>query len=398
MKIADSREVSRARIAVLSAFFISGAVMATWVSRIPAVQSKLGLSEGPLGLLLLGLSVGVLTALSLAGGLIARFGSSRVTMGGAIAMCLILPLLALAPHPALLWIALFLFGGALSAMDVAMNEQAVLVERRAKRPLMSSFHASFSVGGLAGALIGAGMASINALTPFLHFLLVAAVFGGAMLFAYPHLLPSKHESEESTAVFRLPERALWGLGVIAFCAAIGEGAMADWSAVYLTEVFDASASFAALGFAAFSLTMTAGRLFGDSLSGASNPVLIVRLGGLLAALGLVVAAITPEPILALAGFAAVGFGLANVIPLTFSSAGNYPGIPTGASIAGVATIGYAGFLAGPPLIGLVAEERSLPAALLLVALLVGTLIFTARAMATAEAVSGRYKFDPTASE
>lgn len=388
MNMTLSGKVSYSRLAVLSAFFINGALLATWVSRIPAIQSKLGLSEGALGLILLGLSAGVLAVLSLAGSLIARFGSSKVTMVGAIAMCFTLPLIALAQHPAALWVILFLFGGAMSAMDVAMNEQAVLVERNAGRPLMSSFHASFSVGGLAGALIGAGMASTDAVTPFLHFILVSVLFGGVVLLIYPHLLPFKRETGEKTAVFRLPERTLWGLGAIAFCAAIGEGAMADWSAVYLTQVFNASASFAALGFAAFSLTMTVGRLFGDSLSAVLNPVLIVRLGGLLAAMGLMTAVITPDIIFVLIGFAAVGIGLANVIPLSFSSAGNYPGIATGAGIAGVATIGYAGFLAGPPFIGLIAEKTSLPVALSLVALLVGTLVFTAKAIAPAKAPGG----------
>ena len=319
-------------------------------------------------------------ALSLAGGLIARFGSPRVTIAGTAVMCLTLPFMALSPHPVMLWVVLFIFGGAVSVMDVAMNEQAVLVERNAKRPLMSSFHAAYSVGGLTGALIGAGMASIATLTPVTHFILVAVLFGGVMGFVYPHLLPAKREAQESAAVFRFPERALWLLGLIAFCSAIGEGAMADWSAVYLTRIFNSTASFAAFGFAAFSLTMTIGRLFGDSLTTIWRPASIVRVGGLVATVGLITAVITTEPLIVLIGFAAVGLGLANIIPLSFSAAGNRPSISTGAGIAGVATIGYAGFLAGPPLIGLIAEMTSLRVALLLVVLLVGSLVFTASAV------------------
>lgn len=375
-----SEKITHSRLAVLITFFVNGALMATWVSRIPAIQIKLGLSEGGLGLVLLGLSAGVLVALSLAGGLIARFGSPRVTIAGAAVMCLTLPLMPLSPNPIMLWVVLFIFGGAMSVMDVAMNEQAVLVERNAKRPLMSSFHAAYSVGGLTGALIGVGMASITTMTPIMHFTLVAALFGGVMILVYPHLLPVKREDQGSSAVFRLPERALWLLGVIAFCSAIGEGAMADWSAVYLTQVFNSTASFAALGFAAFSLTMTAGRLFGDSLTTMWKPALIVRVGGLTATIGFVTAVITTEPIIVLVGFAAVGLGLANIIPISFSTAGNYPGISAGAGIAGVATIGYAGFLAGPPIIGLIAEATSLRIAFLVVALLVSTLIFTANAV------------------
>ncbi len=380
MKITTTNKLSHARLAVLTAFFINGALLATWVSRIPAIQTKLGLSEGTLGLILLGLSVGVLTALSLAGGLIARYGSPNITLTGAIVMCLALPFVALAPQPILLWLALLIFGGSMSAMDVAMNEQAVLVERSAGRPMMSSFHASFSIGGLVGALIGAGMASAS-IIPFIHFALVAVIFGISMLFVYRHLLPVERVAQKNESVFRLPERALWMLGVVAFCTAIGEGAMADWSGVYLTKVFDTTAAFAALGFAAFSLTMTLGRLFGDKLGAYWTAVSIVRFGGLLSTVGFLAAIFTSEPLIVLVGFAAVGLGLANIIPIAFSAAGNYPGIATGAGIAGVATIGYAGFLAGPPVIGLIAEATSLRVALFLVALLVGTLIFTATAVA-----------------
>lgn len=378
MKKIFSGNVSR--LAVLIAFFINGVMMATWVSRIPAVQARLSLSEGALGLILLGMSVGVLSALSLAGGLIARFGSHKVTLAGALSMCFILPLLVLAPHPVLLWIVLFLFGGAMSLMDVSMNEQAVLVERKAERPLMSSFHAAYSVGGLAGALIGAGMASIKGLPPVFHFLLISIVFGIVIGVTFPYLLPVKPEVQENKSVFRLPERALWVLGAIAFCSAIAEGAMADWSGVYLTRVLQTNAGFAALGFAAFSLTMTLGRMFGDALTKSWKPALIVRFGGGIAAAGLLAIILAKEPIISLMGFAAVGLGLSNIIPLAFSAAGNFPGITAGTGIAGVATIGYAGFLAGPPVIGLIAEKTSLRIALVLVTVLIGSLIFFGKAI------------------
>jgi len=344
------------------------------------MQSKLSLSEGMLGLILLGLSVGVLTALSIAGGLIARFGSRTVTLVGAVGLCLTLPLLALAPSPIALWAALCLFGGSMSVMDVAMNEQAVLVERNAGRPMMSSFHASFSIGGLVGALIGVAMASQATLSPVYHFVLVSVMFGVAIILAAPHLLRVKPEPQEKQAVFRLPKRALWPLGAVAFATAIGEGAMADWGAVFLTQVLETTAAFAALGFAAFSLTMTIGRLLGDKLSARWSPVLIVRVGGLAATIGVLAAAISAEPIVVLIGFAAVGIGLANIIPLAFSAGGNFPGIATGVGIASVATIGYAGFLAGPPIIGLIAEATSLRVAFVIVALLIGSLVFTASAI------------------
>lgn len=374
------------RLAVLAAFFTNGVLNATWVSRIPAVQNKLGLSEGALGLVLLGLSAGVLTALSLAGGLIARFGSSRVTLLGALGLCITLPLVALSNHVILLGVLLFAFGAAMSTMDVAMNEQAVLVERRAGRPLMSSFHAAFSVGGLVGALLGAGMASISTLTPFFHFCIVSLAFAGLMLWTFPRLIPVEPGSKQEKAVFRLPERALWALGMIAFCGAIAEGSMSDWSAVYLTRVMHSDAAFAALGYAAFSLTMTIGRALGDALASAIKPVRVVRAGGLAAALGFLAAVLTNQPLVVLAGFALVGIGLANIIPLTFSAAGNKQGITPGAGIAGVASIGYAGFLAGPPLIGLIAEASSLRVSLFLIMLLAGSLIFAAGAISPSKPV------------
>ena len=371
---------NRSRLAVLLAFFTNGALMATWVSRIPAMQSKLGLSDGGLGLVLVGLSAGMMTALVLTGGLIARFGSPRVVLGCAVVSCFTLPFLVISSQPAALFAVLFVFGGGISAMDVAMNEQAVFVERHAGQPRMSSFHAGYSIGGFTGSLIGAGMAAVPGLPPLIHFVIVAVLFCGVIVLAFPHLIHAKRETGKKEAVFRLPERALWILGAIAFCSAIGEGTMADWSGVYLTKVLNAEAAVAALGFAGFSLTMTIGRLFGDHLSRAWKPAFIVRAGGLIAALGILAAVFTNNPIIAVAGFAAVGLGLANIIPLLFGAAGNIPGIPTGAGIAGVATIGYAGFLVGPPLIGSVSEAASLRTALLLAALLIGTLVFSARAI------------------
>ena len=367
------------RLAVLVAFFVNGALLATWISRIPATQMELNLSEGELGIVLLGMGVGVLIALSLAGGLIGRFGSRSVTISAAIAMCLFLPLLALAPNAIILWAALFLYGAATSTMDVAMNDQAVMVEQRSNKPLMSSFHASWSIGTLTGAMLGAGIAWLS-FGSFSHFILAAILFFILMALAARFLLPTEGKKEQGASMFRLPPRIIWPLGAIAFCAAIGEGAMADWSGVYLSRTIHTTIAFAAFGFAAFSLTMTIGRLLGDWLAAKFNPALVVRFGSLLAFIGILAAVITTEWIVVLLGFAAAGLGLANVIPLSFSAAGKLPNLPAGVGIAGVAAIGYAGFLAGPPLIGLIAEATSLRFALLAVATLVGTLIFTAQAV------------------
>lgn len=376
--------INVARLAVLIMFFVNGAILGNWVSRIPQIQDTLNLSEGTLGLVLLGLAAGVLVALSMTSGLIARYGSHRITLYGVIALCLLLPPLALMPGALTLWIALFLFGMALSAMDVAMNAQAIDVENRAQRPLMSSFHASFSIGGFAGAGIGAVFATWD-VGPLNHFIIVAGLFILISLIAAQNLIPTESaqpDEERDARVFQLPARVLWPLGIVGFSAAIGEGAMADWSGVYLSDVVGVSAGTAALGFAAFSVFMTIGRLSGDRLAEMFSPMILVRMGGAIAAAGLLLASAIPETAPTLLGFGAVGLGLSVVVPLVFSAAGKLPGIASGTGIAGVATIGYAGFLAGPPIIGLIAEVTSLRFAMLLVALLAGSLIFTGRSLRT----------------
>ncbi|MFN2193426.1 MAG: MFS transporter [Candidatus Promineifilaceae bacterium] len=372
--------LTSARLAVLAAFFFNGLILATWVSRIPAVQSKLDMSEGTLGFVLMGISVGVIVALSMAGGLVGRFGSKTMTMAGVIGLCFVMPLPALMPNTAALFAALFIFGAFLSTMDVSMNSQAVVVEGLAGKHLMSSFHAFFSIDGLAGALLGAGFVALG-VSILNHFLILALFSLLVMLFFGRFLVQDSGEPEgEGGGIFRLPPHPLWALGAVAFCVAIGEGSMGDWSGVYLAEVIRTTEAFAALGFAAFSATMTLGRLAGDWLVVRFAPVNVVRYGGLLASLGLLTAVFSHNEYVVLLGFAAVGAGVANGIPLAFSAAGKFPGMAAGAGIAGVATIGYAGFLAGPPLIGLVAEATSLRVAFFLAALLVGSLVFSAQAM------------------
>jgi len=382
--LSDNR-VRQARWAVLAVFFINGALFANWVSRIPQIQDSLALSEGQLGLVLLGISVGVLVALVLVGGWVARFGSQRVTTVGAIFLSLLLPPLAWMPNAVLLWANLFLFGMALSTMDVAMNAQAVEVETLAKKPLMSTFHAAFSIGGFFGAAIGAGMAGQH-IEPNIHFMIVAVVFIVFALWVNRYLLSqqSAEDTGEREPVFQLPSRALLPLGIVAFAAATSEGAMADWSGVYLSDIVQADAGTAALGFAVFSIMMTIGRLSGDYLTTRFSASRLVRVGGLIATAGIMLAVLVPETITSLIGFGAVGLGASTIVPLAFSAAGRLPDVSPSVGIAGVATIGYAGFLAGPPVIGLIAEITSLQVALIVVALLASSLIFTASALNRAE--------------
>lgn len=349
-------------------FLLSGALFANWVSRIPAVQQRLELGEAELGLALLGSAVGALIAMPLAGAVAARVGSHRVTKYAALAYCAVLPLLAVAPDLTTLALSLMMVGAAGGALNVAMNTQAVAVEKLYRRPIMSSFHAVFSLGGMIGAISGASVAALE-LSPLLHFTGIAALFAALALAASMWLLPDKIAAE-APPLFAKPTKDLLALGVIALCVMLGEGAMADWSAVYLKGTLGAGAGVAAAGYAAFSLAMASGRMAGDRLIQLLGPRTILAAGGLLAAFGLGSALLLAQLIPTFVGLACVGLGFSTIVPVVFSAAGRARGTaPAGVALAAVTTTGYFGFLIGPPLIGFAAELLSLRVALWLVVIL-----------------------------
>lgn len=351
-----------ARLAVAVVFFIGGAVFANWVTRIPEIQQKLGLSNGALGMALLGAAIGALLSMPITGWLVTRVGSRLVTKLAALTYCMALPLLTLAPSFLLLTIALMLFGALYGALDVAMNAQAIAVERRYRRPIMSSFHAWYSVGGMAGAASGGVVASVG-VAPVLHLLGAALLLGIVAFIASRRLLSSAGVSSNQEPVFVLPPRSLIGLGVVAFCSMLGEGAIADWSALYLRSSLGAEPGVAAAGFAVYSLAMAICRFIGDWLTQRLGSVWIVRFGGAIAATGLLLSLLIAQPIAALIGFAGVGVGLSCIVPIVFSAAGRTSGIPPSVALAAVTTTGYFGFLIGPPLIGFVADFLTLRVAL-----------------------------------
>ncbi|HEY1084965.1 MAG TPA: MFS transporter [Prosthecobacter sp.] len=361
-----------ARRAVSALFFMNGALFATWVSRIPAIQQGLGMSHGFLGLALLGMAGGALIAMPLAGRASSCYGSHRVCQVSATLYSLMLPLLALAPDKVTFMLALAAFGASHGALDVAMNAQAVLVEKQYDRPVMASFHALFSLGGLAGAGMGAGFAALEAM-PLLHYMLAALLLGcggGLVVFHHLHVehpgemqAGPENAAKASSGISWRQRKRLLVLGVVAFCVMIGEGAMADWSAVFLRDVVQASEGTAAAGYAAFSIAMALGRFAGDGLAAWLGPVLLVRCSGVLAVAGMGLALGAGSPVLALVGFAAVGAGFATVVPQVFSAAGSTPDVRPGPAVAAVVSLGYLGFLLGPPVIGLLAEGLGLRPAL-----------------------------------
>ena len=366
-----------ARRAVLTVFACNGAGLSTWFPHIPEIQRKLDLSDGALGLALLGTPIGALLAMPLSSALMRRFGSRRVTLTAAMILFVSLPLPALAPGLPLLVAALAVLGAGNGVLDVAMNVQAVAVEERYRRPIMSTFHGVFSVGGLTGALVAVAVTSLGVgAAP--HLAIMAVILAVVVLrVAAPKLLPDspaeKVEARESHGGFNWPSRALLRLGVVAFCVLVGEGAMADWSAVYLRNTLETGAGFASAGFAVFSSTMALGRLTGDRLTAKLGPVAMLRWGGIIVAVGLGLALVSGNAIAALVGFACVGLGLAAGFPIAITAAGRVPGVASGSALTAVTTVGYAGFLAGPPIIGLVSEVSSLRLALGLVAVLGGVI-------------------------
>jgi MFS family permease len=357
-----------ARIAVGGLFFLCGVAFACWASRIPQVQAALGLSPAALGAAIAGLGAGSFVAMPISGWLTIRFGSRPIAWSAAVACSASLILPALAWDVVTLAGALAVFGAAIGVLDVAMNAQAVELEHRVGRPILSGLHALFSAGGMAGAALGGLIASwrVPVLT---HFTVAALVLVATAAILRPSLIetPPPVRGEPGTRL-RL-SRALVGLSVLAACVMIGEGAMADWTPVYLASVIGTGPGLAASGYAVFSAAMMVCRLAGDRLTERVGRVNLVRLGTLLAAAGLSTALLLGTLPAALLGFACVGAGFSVAVPLVFSAAGRLDSRSAGPGLAAVTTAGYLGFLAGPPIIGFIAEAFTLPLALALIVLL-----------------------------
>jgi len=346
----------RARLAVAALFFANGFAFANWVTRIPQVQHTLRLSDAKLGFALFGVAAGSLVAMPLVGLLVASRGSAGPSAFLAAALCASLPLPGLAPNFGWLAAALVLLGAANGGMDVAMNSQAAAVERAYGAPIMASFHGVYSCGGLVGALMG-GVFAAHRVGVLKHLAVVGLVLAAVVLVSSRFLLSA--ERGRTGPFFGRPDRALLGLAILAFCVLLGEGAVADWSAVFMVNVTSAGPDRAALAFAAFSLFMAIGRFAGDYLTRSFGPVTVVRTGAVLAALGLGCALVVIHPSAAVVGFACVGAGFSCIFPSVVSAAARSRAMAAGTAIATVATAGYGGFLAGPPVIGLLSEASTL---------------------------------------
>jgi predicted MFS family arabinose efflux permease len=350
--------------ATRAAFFIPGFTIATWAPLVPYAKLRAGLDEAGLGLVLLCLGMGSLLAMPLAGALAARQGCRRVMLASTALMVACLPLLALASDPRLLGLVLLALGAAMGAMDCTMNIQAVAVEREAARPMMSGFHAFYSVGSLAGALLATLLLG-SGRGPLATTLAVAALVAVLCACAAGAWRPDR--APAGTRVFAIPRGAVAVVGAVCFVSFLAEGAMLDWSAVYLHEVRQVDVARAGWGFVAFNVAMTITRLLGDGVIARVGSAPTVAIGGLLAAGGLALVVLAPDLRASLAGHALLGIGCANIVPVMFSLAGRQRRMPVHLAIPAVTTLGYAGVLAGPALIGFVADGAGLAAALLAVA-------------------------------
>jgi MFS family permease len=366
-----SSGLNRGWWAVVVRFLVHGLIVSTWVSRIPAIKESLHLNNGVLGLALLGAAVGSLAAIPVCGFLVNRFGSSRVTTWSAAGFCLSLVFPALAVNGLTLFLALVGFGAMAGTNDVAMNAQGVSVEHLFGTPTMSRFHAMFSIGGMVGAAIGGAVAARHVPT-LLHLSAGALILLVITVVATPLMLdlhdPRAIEKSHGLPIRSIPP-VLLAICAIGFCILLVEGAMADWTAVYLRQVLKAGPGIAAAGYAVFSAGMAIFRLLGDAITVRLGYGRTVRVGALVAAFGLGFALLMQSPYWALPGFAATGAGLSVIIPLVFASGGRIPGVSRGAGIATVTGLGYLGFLFGPPAIGFLSQLSSLRYALWLIVVL-----------------------------
>lgn len=348
-----------ARLAVTSVFFLNGAVFSGWYARLPQIQDNLGLGPGELGVALIGAPIGLLIAQPLTGAVIGRRGSRTIVAAAPLCIAtVVLP--AIAVDGPTLFAAVFFTGAANGCLDIAMNAQGLAVERASGGRFFNSLHAAFSYGALIGALIAAAAAGAG-ISPLVQLAAMATV-GGAIVFALSSQL-LRDRGDPAAPAFARPSRRLAVLGVIAFCAVLAEGAVFDWSGIFLDDEAGASAGVAPLGLAAFALSMGTGRLLGDRAALRFGATSLVRLGGALAAAGLGLAVALGTPAAGVLGFAVMGIGLSVVFPLALRAAGLDDDHP-GPGLAAVSTVGYTGFLAGPPVIGLLAGASDLSSALL----------------------------------
>ncbi|OWQ92275.1 MFS transporter [Roseateles aquatilis] len=376
VSLPDEARLRAAAWALRIQFFVSGALFATWGVHVPTVKAHYGLGEQALAIAMLASGVGALLALTQAGRVVGRFGPRGVA-GLTGVLCAAGVSLLIVPDAYIgLVLILMLFGATASLFDVAINAEATEIEHLADRPLMSGFHAMFSLGGMVGAGVGSLLPLLGWSTQT-HLLAACGTGMALILLACPAMLKMTAAPGDKQPL-SLPRGVLALIGTLAALGLIAEGAMYDWSVLFLKQERDSSASVAALGYASFSLAMALGRFAGDWVRARVAPVPLMAASGALAATGMALALVVPVEGAGLLGFALVGLGLSNVVPVLFSAASKVPGVSAAHGIAAVSSLGYLGMMSGPPLIGMVAEHASLTVGLACVVVFALIMAFSAR--------------------
>ncbi|MEU0157009.1 MFS transporter [Micromonospora fulviviridis] len=360
-----TRRLKRSRYAVASLFFLLGFGFGSWAVRIPDIQNRFGLSKAVLGMALFALAIGSLIGMPLAGFLAARFDGARLTRACAVTLAVMIALPPFSLGLPGLAVVLCLFGAANGALGVTMNTQASALERLLGRPVLSSCHGVFSIGGLLGSLSSGAIATAG-LPVTVHLPIVSLALLALSVSGGPYLIPT--EPAQRSPAFSRPSRALLAFGVLAFCVLFAEGSVTDWSAVYLREHLLASPVGAAMGYSGFAMAMALGRLSGDRLATAWGPRRLVQCAGTVAVLGSASILLAPAVWLAVVGFALLGAGLSVIFPIALSGAARRNETQPSSAIAAVSTVGYLGFLLGPPLIGFLAQLTNLRGSLLIMLL------------------------------
>ena len=371
------------RYAVAVFFFFCGLIFSSWASRIPAIKEAFHLNEAQLGTVLMMLPLGSFIALPMAGWAVDRFSSRWMTLGSCIGYALMLYMVSVSGTVLMLSLSLFFFGFMGDLLNIAMNTQGLDVQHRMQKPILSAFHGMWSLGALAGALVGGRTLQLTMSTT-VHFTFIMITVMIISLAVFGFLIPADDKKEEGKKLFVMPDRALWLIGLICFCCALCEGAMADWSSLYYQEVVNDPARVSTTGFTAYIFAMTIGRFTGDRLLVWLHYRKVLMLNSLLVALGLSLALGFHNQTFTIIGFSLVGYGVSTVIPIAYMLAGKSKTMKASVALAAVSTIGFTGFLIGPPIIGFIAHQTGLRIALLLVLLMGMTIFFISRKIKVAE--------------
>ncbi|MFD1001566.1 MFS transporter [Ohtaekwangia kribbensis] len=369
------------RIAVSAIFFMHGLCFASWASRIPSIQEKLNLSSSALGTILFALPVGFFVSLPFAGWLVGILKSKRVVILAAIFYSVSLLCIGTAPGTVALFGCLFLFGFFANLLNIAINTQAVAVEGLYQKKIMASFHGLWSLAGFVGAALGTWMIS-HTIAPFQHYIVVAVLFFTVNIVCAFYLVTKDEAAGEKRPLFAMPDKPLLGLGIIAFCSMMVEGAMFDWSGLYFIKVVNVKPAYTGLGYTIFMVAMAGMRFLADGFSDKFGLKRILQLSGLLTTAGLLLAVLLPEIVPSTIGFFLIGMGVSSVVPMVYSAAGKSKSLSPGTALTAVSSMGFIGLLIGPPIIGFIAEATSLKMSFLTISIMSVAVIVFASLMAT----------------